>query len=116
MDAHIFSSEKLAASYIAKNNTKLQQAFLCILRLRFCMMGLSKSIMVVIVVMVMMTVMKMATAEFSANYGDALWKSILFFEGQRSGKLPPSQRMTWRKDSALRDGFDAHVIILSLSL
>jgi hypothetical protein len=40
------------------------------------------------------------------NYSDALTKSILFFEGQRSGKLPPSQRMTWRKDSALHDGRD----------
>ncbi|XP_057457016.1 endoglucanase 8-like [Lotus japonicus] len=39
------------------------------------------------------------------NYGEALSKSILFFEGQRSGKLPPTQRMTWRKDSALQDGF-----------
>ena len=38
------------------------------------------------------------------NYGEALSKSILFFEGQRSGKLPPTQRMTWRKDSALDDG------------
>ncbi|KAL8141473.1 hypothetical protein V2J09_014505 [Rumex salicifolius] len=38
------------------------------------------------------------------NYGDALTKSILFFEGQRSGKLPPNQRLTWRKDSALHDG------------
>ncbi|OVA03000.1 Glycoside hydrolase [Macleaya cordata] len=38
------------------------------------------------------------------DYGDALTKSILFFEGQRSGKLPSSQRMTWRKDSALNDG------------
>ena len=37
------------------------------------------------------------------NYGEALSKSILFFEGQRSGKLPPTQRMTWRKDSALHD-------------
>lgn len=37
------------------------------------------------------------------NYGEALSKSILFFEGQRSGKLPPTQRMTWRKDSALQD-------------
>ncbi|XP_065622545.1 endoglucanase 8-like [Quercus suber] len=42
----------------------------------------------------------------SHDYGDALSKSILFFEGQRSGKLPPNQRMTWRKDSALHDGFD----------
>ncbi|KAF4364432.1 hypothetical protein F8388_007009 [Cannabis sativa] len=38
------------------------------------------------------------------NYKDALTKSILFFEGQRSGKLPPNQRITWRKDSGLSDG------------
>ncbi|CAH9090772.1 unnamed protein product, partial [Cuscuta epithymum] len=40
------------------------------------------------------------------NYGDALSKSILFFEGQRSGKLPANQRVSWRKDSALQDGSD----------
>eukprot|EP00257_Ricinus_communis_P027745 XP_025015159.1 endoglucanase 4 [Ricinus communis] len=45
----------------------------------------------------------------SHDYGDALTKSILFFEGQRSGKLPPNQRMTWRKDSALRDGYQIGV-------
>ncbi|ONK56125.1 uncharacterized protein A4U43_C10F4380 [Asparagus officinalis] len=28
----------------------------------------------------------------------------MFFEGQRSGKLPSSQRMAWRKNSALQDG------------
>ncbi|KAI3840703.1 hypothetical protein MKX03_010947 [Papaver bracteatum] len=38
------------------------------------------------------------------NYGDALRKSLLFFEGQRSGKLPPDQRLKWRRDSALKDG------------
>ncbi|KAK1261528.1 Endoglucanase 8 [Acorus gramineus] len=38
------------------------------------------------------------------DYGDALKKSILFFEGQRSGKLPHYQRMRWRKDSAVNDG------------
>lgn len=38
------------------------------------------------------------------DYGDALYRSILFFEGQRSGKLPPNQRLSWRRDSALRDG------------
>ncbi|CAI0431898.1 unnamed protein product [Linum tenue] len=38
------------------------------------------------------------------DYHDALRKSILFFEGQRSGKLPPDQRVKWRRDSALRDG------------
>ncbi|XP_047176471.1 endoglucanase 17-like [Vigna umbellata] len=38
------------------------------------------------------------------DYRDALTKSILFFEGQRSGKLPPNQRMSWRRDSGLSDG------------
>lgn len=40
----------------------------------------------------------------SYDYKDALGKAILFFEGQRSGKLPASQRVKWRGDSALRDG------------
>ncbi|KAH9678335.1 Endoglucanase 23 [Citrus sinensis] len=53
--------------------------------------------------------MAMAAAVASHDYGDALAKSILFFEGQRSGKLPPNQRMTWRKDSALEDGFQIGV-------
>ena len=43
------------------------------------------------------------------NYADALRKSILFFEGQRSGKLPPDQRLRWRRDSALHDGATAGV-------
>ncbi|XP_010444884.1 PREDICTED: endoglucanase 22-like [Camelina sativa] len=40
----------------------------------------------------------------SHNYSDALTKSILFFEGQRSGYLPSNQRLTWRRHSALKDG------------
>ncbi|CAF2194635.1 endoglucanase 8 [Brassica rapa] len=43
------------------------------------------------------------------DYRDALRKSIMFFEGQRSGKLPPDQRLRWRRDSALRDGSSAGV-------
>nr|XP_043608590.1 endoglucanase CX-like [Erigeron canadensis] len=43
------------------------------------------------------------------HYFNALSKSILFFEGQRSGKLPNNQRLTWRADSALRDGYSANV-------
>ncbi|GFQ04201.1 endoglucanase 4 [Phtheirospermum japonicum] len=43
------------------------------------------------------------------DYGDTLLKSILFFEGQRSGRLPSTQCLTWRKDSALSDGFDKGV-------
>ncbi|XP_010448714.2 PREDICTED: endoglucanase 20-like [Camelina sativa] len=46
------------------------------------------------------------------DYGDALNKSILFFEGQRSGKLPTNQRATWRGDSALSDGSSANVNLI----
>lgn len=45
----------------------------------------------------------------SHDYRDALTKSILFYEGQRSGKLPLNQRMRWRADSALSDGAADHV-------
>ncbi len=38
------------------------------------------------------------------NYGEALEKSILFYEAQRSGKLPATNRVPWRGDSALNDG------------
>jgi Ca2+-binding RTX toxin-like protein len=38
------------------------------------------------------------------NYGEVLQKSFLFYEAQRSGKLPPDKRILWRGDSALNDG------------
>ncbi|CAM6123249.1 unnamed protein product [Calypogeia fissa] len=43
------------------------------------------------------------------DYKDALHKSILFYEAQRSGKLPSNQGVTWRGDSALHDGSLANV-------
>ncbi|XP_058781728.1 endoglucanase 1-like [Vicia villosa] len=45
----------------------------------------------------------------SQEYHEALEKSILFFEGQRSGRLPSNQRLTWRGDSGLSDGSSYHV-------
>ncbi|KAL0447764.1 UNVERIFIED_CONTAM: Endoglucanase 6 [Sesamum latifolium] len=38
------------------------------------------------------------------DYGEALSKSILFFEAQRSGYLPTTQRVQWRGNSGLADG------------
>ncbi|KAJ7557448.1 hypothetical protein O6H91_05G127300 [Diphasiastrum complanatum] len=38
------------------------------------------------------------------DYSSALSKSILFYEAQRSGRLPATQRATWRGDSGLQDG------------
>ena len=37
------------------------------------------------------------------DYDSVLHDSILFYEAQRSGKLPNSNRVPWRKDSALND-------------
>ncbi|RZC53478.1 hypothetical protein C5167_012317 [Papaver somniferum] len=45
----------------------------------------------------------------SVDYKDALTKSLLYFEAQRSGILPPNQRVTWRDNSALEDGQQAQV-------
>uniref|UniRef100_A0A2N9FD94 Endoglucanase n=1 Tax=Fagus sylvatica TaxID=28930 RepID=A0A2N9FD94_FAGSY len=41
----------------------------------------------------------------SHDYQDALSKAILFFEGQRSGALPQDQRINWRANSGLSDGW-----------
>ncbi|XP_012077550.1 endoglucanase 16 [Jatropha curcas] len=43
------------------------------------------------------------------NYKEALSKCIIFLEAQRSGKLPPNNRVPWRGDSALDDGKLANV-------
>jgi hypothetical protein len=40
------------------------------------------------------------------DYKDVLQKSLLFYEAERSGKLPSDQKVTWRKDSALNDKGD----------
>jgi len=40
------------------------------------------------------------------NYGEALQKSLFFYDTQRSGDLPDDFRVEWRGDSALTDGAD----------
>lgn len=39
-------------------------------------------------------------------YGEVLQKSLLFYEANRAGELPPDQRIKWRRDSTLKDGAD----------
>jgi hypothetical protein len=48
-------------------------------------------------------------AETRYNYAEVLQKSIYFYEAQRSGKLPKNNRVKWRGDSALKDGFDNNI-------
>lgn len=37
------------------------------------------------------------------DYGQVLGLSLLFYEAQRSGKLPAENRISWRGDSAVND-------------
>ncbi|XP_022969355.1 endoglucanase 11-like [Cucurbita maxima] len=43
------------------------------------------------------------------DYADALSKSLLYFESQRSGRLPYNQRVNWRDHSGLTDGLEQGV-------
>ncbi|KAI8146724.1 Six-hairpin glycosidase-like protein [Fennellomyces sp. T-0311] len=45
----------------------------------------------------------------NAYYTSLLNQSIYFFEAQRSGHLPENNRVSWRHDSGLEDGFDNDV-------
>ncbi|KAF3648223.1 Endoglucanase 16 [Capsicum annuum] len=45
----------------------------------------------------------------SLDYSEALSKSLLYFEAQRSGRLPYNQRAIWRHHSGLTDGLDQGV-------
>jgi endoglucanase len=47
-----------------------------------------------------------ATAAPAYSYGEALQKSLFFYEAQVSGKKPSWNRVSWRADSAMRDGSD----------
>lgn len=50
------------------------------------------------------------------DYGEALAKSLLYFESQRSGRLPYNQRVTWRGHSGLTDGLEQGVSLLTSSI
>ncbi|QHZ49072.1 endoglucanase [Bacillus sp. NSP9.1] len=72
------------------------KAFLCVLMLGFGIIFMPAADK---------TGMTYAT-ETRQNYAELLQKSILFYEAQRSGKLPENSRLNWRGDSALKDGKD----------
>ncbi|CAI9117165.1 OLC1v1018511C1 [Oldenlandia corymbosa var. corymbosa] len=71
--------------------------------------GLS-SLFIVVVFSATVLVLLSSSVECSQNYRDALAKSILFFQGQRSGKIPAGQQqVSWRSNSGLSDGSLARV-------
>lgn len=71
--------------------------------------------MMVMVLSLLLLHMGRPAMAMTFNYADALEKSFLFLEAQRSGKLPPNQRVKWRGDSGLSDGSSAGVCSLPLS-
>jgi Glycosyl hydrolase family 9 len=54
-------------------------------------------------------VLQPMVARGGLDYRDALTKSFLYFEAQRSGHLPYNQRVTWRGHSGLTDGLEQGV-------
>ncbi|KAG6422191.1 hypothetical protein SASPL_118755 [Salvia splendens] len=54
---------------------------------------------------ILVLLLGLAAAVESFDYGAALDKTLLFFEAQRSGKLPSSQRVKWRSHSGVGDGY-----------
>lgn len=62
-----------------------------------------------VVVVVVFLVQTAATVAGEYDYGEALSKSLLYFEAQRSGRLPYDQRVKWRGHSGLTDGLEQGV-------
>lgn len=50
-----------------------------------------------------------ATQPPALNYSQALALSLVFYEAQRSGRLPENNRVEWRGDAALADGQDVGI-------
>lgn len=63
------------------------------------------------VVVAFLTTLLTTTNAFAADfaYGEALQKSIYFYEAQQAGKLPSWNRVPWRGDSVLNDGEDVGI-------
>ncbi|TVT98553.1 hypothetical protein EJB05_56128, partial [Eragrostis curvula] len=69
----------------------------------------SQALVLVAVVSLISASSSLVAAGGHHDYGDALAKAILFFQGQRSGRLAPDQAVTWRSHSGLSDGSAANV-------
>ncbi|XP_042376935.1 endoglucanase 16-like [Zingiber officinale] len=64
---------------------------------------------VIFVVLLMNDTLFPSSAFASSEYREALAESLLYFEAQRSGRLPYHQRVQWRGHSGLTDGLEQGV-------
>ncbi|XP_010943262.1 endoglucanase 11 [Elaeis guineensis] len=60
-------------------------------------------------VLLLLLLHRPVAARAAFDYRDALSKSLLYFEAQRSGHLPYNQRISWRGHSGLTDGLEQGV-------
>ncbi|AGL19393.1 glycoside hydrolase family 9 protein [Actinoplanes sp. N902-109] len=65
-----------------------------------------KKLLVVLTALLLLPLAAPAQAAPAYSYGEALQKSLFFYEAQISGKKPAWSRVSWRGDSALSDGAD----------
>lgn len=63
----------------------------------------------VAVVAVGLTVTRESQAAGNFNYAEALQKAVWFYDAQRLGDLPATNRVSWRADSFLSDGQDVNM-------
>ena len=76
---------------------------------QFFSIGLVRKISIAAIAFSLVVAISSSPAVSQANYGEALQKSILYFEAQQAGKLPEWNRFPWRGDSTLEDGADVGV-------
>ena len=67
---------------------------------------LSAAACIVLIGAALAVVRQSAAAAPAFSYGEALQKSLFFYEAQVSGRKPAWNRVSWRGDSAMRDGSD----------
>jgi len=65
---------------------------------------MARNVMPLLGILALASAVGMASAAGGHDYALALKKSILYFEAQRSGRLPGGQRVAWRANSGLLDG------------
>ncbi|KAK3423951.1 hypothetical protein EUGRSUZ_F00710 [Eucalyptus grandis] len=77
----------------------------------FAFLGRRRSALLLLLLLLLFVTLTAASHSQSRppDYAEALAKSLLYFEAQRSGHLPHNQRVAWRDHSGLNDGLEQGV-------
>lgn len=72
-------------------------------------MEMKRQLLHCLIILISLLLIIIRTSAQDPDYAEALTKSLLYFEAQRSGRLPYNQRVTWRDHSGLTDGLEQGV-------